>query len=255
MLAEGCKGYIVCQIVAKRKFIVTRRIRFEFNLVAFCVFAYTGLIRNRVRPCQGMLSGAFELTSLIDPDEFAREVFEVVKRSNRSIGIKVSGSSNVKIENVGFSGLGTAIESNDSSITINGMVVTDSNIGIHDLSEGIEMSSIKIGNIKAKRVGTVARLPAENVDFEAGDIEMEDVNIGIDVYLTPRQLIEAGLPANTPQQYIKEVKDLVESSGSSEQVWNNIERTNLFRWLNTAAIVATLSAPVATVLSNLISMF
>lgn len=251
---KGVTGVLFVKLWSKRTFRVTRRMQFEFNPVAFCVYAYTGLIKNGVRPHRGMLSGFFALASLADPDDFARGVFEGVKLSNRSVGIKVSGSSNVRIENCGFSGLGTAIESNGSSVAINGMVVTDSNIGIHDLSEGIEMSNIKVGNIKAKRVGIVARLPAENVDFEAGDIEMEDVDVGIDVYLTPRQMLEVGLPANTPQEYIKEVKDLVGLSDSSEQVWNSIEKTNLFRWLSTAAIATTLSAPVATVLSNLISM-
>ncbi len=112
--------------------------------------------------------------------------------------------------------------------------------------KGEKNMALDLKNVKFKKVdfGVVA---PDTYDVKARNVDFEEVKVGFDVYVSKSQMVEMGLPENTPIELIVEAIQIIKSKNEKEAV-ENLSKSRLFTWLGVASDSVTIATPIVQAL-------
>jgi hypothetical protein len=112
--------------------------------------------------------------------------------------------------------------------------------------------AIKMTDCHFEGNGTGIKAPT-SAEIEMSGTTFKDNGKAIDVFVSAADLKSLGLPENTPQEYIKEVLQILsdEKGLPKEQQLQSISSSELFKWLGHGASIASIGSALITFLQTL----
>lgn len=176
-----------------------------------------------------------------------------LREKRESIGIKLGENCHINLKKVNFHSLTKAVDMFTScgvkakavglDYCETGFFVSKS-LNKKGKDMGLDLKRVSFKKVKK---GVVA---PDTYDIKARDIDFEDVDIAFDIYIGSDIADKLSLPANTPQQLLDEVKELLTNNcdKNKDEKTKLLEDSRLFKWLDHATTTASLA-------TALISMF
>jgi hypothetical protein len=87
----------------------------------------------------------------------------------------------------------------------------------------------------------------DTYDIKARNVDLEDVEVGFDIYLSKVELLKMGLPENTPVELVSEAIEIVRNSEATEVV-EHLSKSKLLSWLGIASNTITVATPIVQAL-------
>ncbi|MBC8659629.1 hypothetical protein LZU85_19300 [Vibrio sp. IRLE0018] len=106
--------------------------------------------------------------------------------------------------------------------------------------------ALDLNNVKFKK-GDVGVVAPDTYDIKARNVDFEEVRVGFDIYVSKSQIVEMGLPENTPIELISEAIQIIKSNQEKEAV-ENLSKSRLFTWLGVASNSVTIATPIVQAL-------
>jgi len=105
--------------------------------------------------------------------------------------------------------------------------------------------AIKMTNCHFENNGTGIKAPT-SVKIEMSGTTFKSNGKAIDIFVSASDLKSLGLPENTPQEYIKEVIEILSQvkDNPKEQQLESISDSSLFKWLGHGASVASIGSAI-----------
>ena len=112
--------------------------------------------------------------------------------------------------------------------------------------------AIKITDCHFENNGTGIKAPT-SAEIDMSGTSFKGNGKAMDIYVSADDLCQLGLPENTPQEYIKEVIQILQGQkGQPEEVQvASISDSSLFKWLGHAASVSSIASGIIAFVQSL----
>jgi hypothetical protein len=164
--------------------------------------------------------------------------------------IKLGENSNLSLEKISFSGFNKAVDMHSSNyVKAKKVEVTSCKTGFFVRASHKKMErkmALDLKNVKFKK-GDVGVVAPDTYDIKARNVEFEEVKVGFDIYISKPEIIEMGMPENTPVELIAEAIQLIQNKKEKEAV-ENLSQSKLFSWLGLASNTVTIATPIVQAL-------
>lgn len=167
-----------------------------------------------------------------------------------TVAIKLSENSNFRLEKLSFVGFTEAVSSYDScSIRAKKVDILNCETGFFVRESRTKKETkvaLDLDGVTFKNGKKGIRAP-DTYDIKARNTSFDNVDVGIDIYLSKAEILEIGLPEDTPLELISEAIAIIKKSEKEDAV-EGLSKSNLFSWLGIASNTVTIATPIVQAL-------
>ncbi len=100
--------------------------------------------------------------------------------------------------------------------------------------------SITINDCHFENNGTGIKAPT-SADIQMSGTKFVNNGIALDIYVSAADIQTLGLPAETPQEFIKEVISALQGTNIESEKMKVVEESRLFKWIGNTASLSTIA--------------